>query len=82
MFNILASVSLTAMVVPLMLAKGVVISVQEVFQPEAPNQQQLENEKYTKLAIITRGQCASPNGIGGCRYDSLQTVPTVMPTLR
>lgn len=82
MFNILASASLATMVIPLMLAKGVVISAQEVFKPAPPTRQQLENEKYTKLAIITRGQCASPNGIGGCRYDSLQTVPTVIPTLR
>ena len=23
-----------------------------------------------KIAIETRGQCASPGGIGGCRFDS------------
>lgn len=26
--------------------------------------------KYTELARKTNGQCASPKGIGGCRYDS------------
>ena len=82
MLNILASVFLVAMVIPALLAKGVVISVQEVFEPAAPSQQQLEHEKYTKLAIITRGQCASPNGAGGCHYDSLQTVPAAMPALQ
>ena len=26
--------------------------------------------KYKKLAEETNGQCASPKGIGGCRFDS------------
>ena len=28
------------------------------------------NNKYIELARKTNGQCASPKGIGGCRYDS------------
>lgn len=69
-------------VVPILMIKGAIITVEDMFNPAPPSQQQLDMAKYKKLAIITGGQCASPNGIGGCRYDSLQTVPEAMPAFR
>ena len=35
----------------------------------------LDAYDYTILAQETNGQCASPGGIGGCRYDSNVTIP-------
>jgi len=34
---------------------------------------ELDEHDYTILAQETQGQCASPGGIGGCKYDSNQT---------
>ena len=34
---------------------------------------ELDAEDYHYLAQETNGQCASPGGIGGCKYDSDRT---------
>lgn len=33
----------------------------------------LNREACAKIARQTAGQCASPGGLGGCRFDSLQS---------
>jgi len=33
----------------------------------------LNREACAYIARQTDGECASPGGLGGCRYDSLQT---------
>ena len=32
--------------------------------------QQLQAQRWEQLAKQTSGQCASPEGVGGCLYDS------------
>lgn len=37
------------------------------------NSRELDYHDYKILAQETNGQCASPGGIGGCKYDSNET---------
>ena len=32
--------------------------------------EQRQADRWEQLAIATDGQCASPAGVGGCRFDS------------